>query len=386
MALLPADRQECCRIGASGLTVGRAAAVTRARCAGAITILTWLGGCTVHDRGCFLGSDPVELARLQHDDGSVETFVLEAGRGVDVSLKVVTEYDRERAFLGLRVQELAAPVGSRSAGAASGLLVTGTYPDSPAAAGGVAVGDVLLSVGGERTRCRGHLHAIEATLRLPDPVTLQVLHAGKLLDRVARPRALRERIIDSQSIELERSGSACAQSGAVFRGIPAVWSRRILGDDSRGVVVAAVDVGSPAWLAGVRAGDLVEAVDGGPVPALSSLARLIEQRGRRAEAIELRVRRGGAAAHDARIELSDYRGALRVWVPGVCRIEGGSFHDAWSAGPFGVLAGGASRHVAGVGRESLTQRSWYALLGMVRMESCAAGDRLRLFWFLEFGA
>src|SRR5262249_26472139 len=126
-------------------------------------------------------------------------------------------------------------------------------------------------------------------------------------------------------------------AGLVLRGIPQVWVERMFGDDRSCILLSGVDVGSPAWRAGFRGGDLIEAVDGGRVPPLAELARSIEQRGEAGGSIALRVRRGDDDRHEAAIELADYRATREVWVPLLFRVRDGYYQNRWSVGPFGLL-------------------------------------------------
>ena len=330
------------------------------------------------------GCEPLQLADRQLADGTTESYVLQIGHGAVASLKVETDGQRGRVFLGLRVagERVAhGPSGDKERG---GLLVDGTYPDSAASAAGVEAGDLVLSVAGQQVGSAQQLQAVEAALPSGTPVTVRLLHGGRVVERILDPVVVRERVVDVQWVELDGSKSPCKYSGIVLNGIPRVWSRRMFGDVGSGVVIVGVDVGSPAWLAGIRVGDYVQAVDGGSVPSLAGLCRLLDRRGRDGASVALRVQRGEAVPHEAHLQLADYRQVEQVWLPGLFDLEDACGHRAWSAGPLGLLAGGYSRDVAAPDRKSTSRGYWHGLLGLVQVDSRAQATQLRLFWFLEF--
>ncbi|MEC7584876.1 MAG: PDZ domain-containing protein [Planctomycetota bacterium] len=326
----------------------------------------------------------MQLAVRQLSDGTTESYVLRIEPGAVARLEVVSDGQRERAFLGFRLEAEGAGRSEVARPQPAGVRVMGTYPDSAAARAGVEAGDLLLSVGDASVCNERQLHAAEASLVAAVPVRVRLLHGGREVERTLEPEVLREQVADVQWVELEGSTGPCKYSGIVLRGIPEVWSRRLSGDVGNVVVVAGVDLGSPAWLAGIRAGDSVEAVDGGPVSSVEQVSRLLGHRGREEGVVDLRVRRGGGAPHEARLQLSDYGHVEQVWVPGLFDLEDACGHRAWSAGPFGLLAGGQSRPVAAPGRTAESRGLWHGLFGLVQVDSRGEATQLRLFWVFPF--
>jgi S1-C subfamily serine protease len=86
-----------------------------------------------------------------------------------------------RGYLGLATHPvpLAPDVRART-GEELALLVARVEPDSPAARAGIALGDALLSFGGESLQDPGELLALLAEERIGDTVSMKLLRAGEV--------------------------------------------------------------------------------------------------------------------------------------------------------------------------------------------------------------
>jgi len=370
------------------VTGRRAAAATGAHALRHLALMPALlaAACVMYDREYYVGHDRLDIARVVRADGASETYVLEVGRpDGDASLVVRTEYDRERAFLGLQVTELdRATAEPRGVDPYRGLLVTGTYPRSAAGDAGVTAGDVVLSVGGEAVVYREQLPKAEARLRPEQPVPVRVLRGREEKELTVVPKVLKERVVEPEPIELERTVGRRPYCGVVLRGIPHVWCQRMFGDDRNAVVISAVDVGSPAWVAGFRAGDLIERVDGAPVGDVEQLGEMIHTRGEIRGSVRLQVRRGLDDRFDATVALDDYTARCEVWLPLLFHVKDGAREDSWTVGPFGLLVGNRSTYVDDPpGRTAATRSEFDALLGLVHVESGPQRSSLRLLWIID---
>jgi hypothetical protein len=342
-------------------------------------------GCVYYEPEILSGPERRELATVVRPDGAVERYFVEPGRGGDASLQIVTETERERPYLGLRVVDLdVAEAERRGLRPFQGLLVTGTYPHSAAEAAGIAAGDVLLALDGQPTVYADQLPHAEAKLVPGKAVPARFLRGLAETEVSVQPAVLKERVVDPQDVALIEGRMHKAYAGLVLRGIPRAYAGRMFGDARNGVLISGVDVGSPAWLAGFRGGDLVESVDGGPVPALDELSDAMERRGEQNASIRLAVRRDAGDRHDASIALSDYRAARQVWVPLVADVEDGYREDLWSVGPFGLICGHKSRFVADASTRAPRTRSVFdAVFGLVHVDSGDYEHRLRLLWLID---
>jgi S1-C subfamily serine protease len=90
-----------------------------------------------------------------------------------------------RPYLGAAMQAVPVPEGLRShfsEGVDEALLVLHVEPNAPAAAAGIQVGDLLLSINGQTVhRVQGVQHQI-SSLKVGDPVTVVVLRGGVRMD------------------------------------------------------------------------------------------------------------------------------------------------------------------------------------------------------------
>ncbi|MFY9345084.1 MAG: PDZ domain-containing protein [Planctomycetota bacterium] len=342
-------------------------------------------GCRSYSNQYYVRSADYDLVRRELPGGRVETFRFE-GRGQG-TLRVTTEYDRERPFLGFQLAELGATeAAQRKLPPHSGLLLRGVYPQSAAAEAGARAGDVLVMLGGKPVVDQPAVFAIERRLGVDENVAATVVRDGERLDLTLVCKRIKERATDQELVPLEIPRLLHRPyAGVTVRGIPAVWCERIWGKPRNAVVIVDLEVGSPAWVAGLRGGDVIEMVDGAPVGTVSEVSALLADRGEAGQTLRLLVRRGDEPPHDAVVQLGDYSGERVVWVPLVFRIEDGTYEDVWTVGPFGLLLGNRNRWVvSGADRTLATRNVFSALLGIVQVTSAPAGSEVRLLWFLRF--
>lgn len=352
----------------------------------AFLTLPLAASCTFYDREFYVGSDRLEIARVQRDAGVTESYVLEVGQGAsEASLTVRTESDRERAFLGLKVAELdRASAEPRGVAPYKGLLVTGSYPRSAAVEAGVLPGDVLLAIGSDAVVYREQLPKVEATLRPEQPVTVKLLRGQEERELTLVPKALRDRVVDSEPIALESTVGRRPYAGVVLRGIPRTWCQRMFDSDRNAVVIAGVDIGSPAWVAGFRAGDVIERIDEQPVGTVDEVGKQIHERGAQGGQVTLAVRRGTQETFSAAIALDDYTATRQVWFPLLFRVEDGAREDEWTVGPLGLVMSNTNTYVSDPpGRATDTRNVFSALLGLVHVDTSPRHKRLRLLWIFS---
>ncbi|WP_240095547.1 trypsin-like peptidase domain-containing protein [Thermomonas flagellata] len=186
-----------------------------------------------------------------------------------------------RGTLGIDTQDVDARL-ARALGLAEarGAVVTRLYPDSPAAAAGLRVGDVIVAANGQPIDGAEALRNFQG-LQAPDArITLDVRRDGRALRLTT---GLREAPRQLEGVQLDPR-----LAGARFAELPETLRRQGLS----GVLVEAVARGSRAAANGLRAGDVVVAASSGGFGDLpgfrASLARAPEP-------LVLRVLRGEAA-------------------------------------------------------------------------------------------
>ncbi len=351
-------------------------------------LLALVPACTTYRYEYPVGDPSYELARRSLEGGGEEVFRLDTQvASGDAWLRVRTERERERPFLGAKIAEIdKAEAERRGVKPYSGLLVTGTDPDSPARTAGMTAGDVLLSLDGRAVVYDNQLPEVLATLQPGAVATAQVLRGQQALDLPLTIGSRKERIADDESVPLERPAlTGRPYAGFELRGIPALWGKRVFGAERSAIVITTVQVGSPAWLAGMRGGDLIEAVDGAEPPSFAAFCRLIADRGVAGETVRLRVGRGDGPKHEADVHLHDYSGTTEFNVPLLVNVEDGVAEDRWSL-LLGLLMGNRNRYVPDHTREVRTENNFSALLGLIQVKKSPSNSRVRLLWFITFNS
>ncbi|MFN3244451.1 MAG: PDZ domain-containing protein [Planctomycetota bacterium] len=347
-----------------------------------LLLLPFATSCATYSVQHFVGSDDYEVARVEAADGSVETYRLQNGR----SLQVTTEYERERPFLGFQVVELTKPrAEQRGVKPYSGLLIQGTYTKSSARQAGARNNDVLLAIDGSEIVYLDQLAEAEARLRDQQEVQVRLLRGDQEIDVTMRANLLHEQVSDSQQIALRTPPSSPRPyAGVRLRGVPSVWAERMLGEPRNAVIVAEVEVGSPAWLAGIRGGDLIETVDGAAVPEVDELSQRIAAKGEAGQTMTWGVRREVGRSYEAEIELADYSGTSGIHVPLLFGASNGVYEDKWNIG-WGLIMGNRNNYVADQQTRRVQTRNRFSmLLGLFKVDSRPDETRVRLLWFIHF--
>lgn len=329
-----------------------------------------------------VGSDGYEISRHESPDGAEEIFRLRSGKAI----RLTTSYERERPFLGFQAEELTKDrAARRGTKPYAGLLVTGSYPGSSAKLGGVLPNDVLVSIAGKEVVYIEQLAAVEATLSDQQEVPIRLLRGDDEIGLTLRANLLSETVQDVQDIRLEEPRpTPRPYAGVHLRGIPQVWAERMLGEGKNGVLAAEVEVGSPAWIAGVRGGDLIETMDGQPVPPVEEMSSRVAALGEAGSSTTWGVRREVGRTFAATIELEDYSGTASFVLPLVFNSSNTTYEDTWRLG-MGLIMGNRNRYISDqTTRAVKTENTFSALLGLIHISSNPEETRVRLLWLIHF--
>jgi serine protease Do len=198
---------------------------------------------------------------------------------IEVAMNVVEQLKDKgfvaRGWLGVYIQEVTQELAeSFEMDRPTGALVARVMDDSPAAKGGIRVGDVILEFDGKPVRTSAGLPplvgATEVGRRVPvrvnrdgREITLRVV-LGQLPEEEAMAEAGPQAAPDADQSAL---GLTVAEPGAELR--------EALGIASGGVVVREVGEG-PARDAGLVPGDVITMVDGQNIESVRQFTRLVE--------------------------------------------------------------------------------------------------------------
>ena len=166
-----------------------------------------------------------------------------------------------------------------------GVLVTKVEAESAAAFASLERGDLILAVDGRAIGSEEQFAELVAGSLLPgDEITLDI---SRVVAEFTRKEMAVPLLVGSRSIEeteadrvnLQLDGSLVARTGLGIATVPADLADEIYGIRQSTPLVAAVVTGSPAYFAGVRAGDRVLKVGGYPVDTVDELRRQIGKGG-----------------------------------------------------------------------------------------------------------
>lgn len=181
-----------------------------------------------------------------------------------------------RPWVGVQTQVLSAEV-AKALGMAGqkGLRITRVLPDSPAAAGGLLVGDVLVGLGDEtiesfRPQDAGDLDSLLNDFAVDQKVAAKVLRGGetRTVDLVLSASRMVPGEPDKASDDFfEIKVRAIVYSDRVDEPWP---------EGTEGAVVADCTSGGWAAMSGLRTGDLIQRIDETEVRAPADVARALE--------------------------------------------------------------------------------------------------------------
>ncbi|HSB76982.1 MAG TPA: DegQ family serine endoprotease [Terriglobales bacterium] len=251
------------------------------------------GGALINARGELIGINTAILSgRSGGNQGIGFAIPINLGRYV---MDQILKYGKvTRGWMGIVIQDVSAPVAKAyGVPANQGAIVSDVQPGSPAAKAGLQRGDVITELNGQPVKGSNDLKLKTGEMQPGTTVHLKVVRNGKTQDV---PLSLEEQPKSGQ--QQARAGQP--QQPGVMQGVevqnltPDILQQLDLPSDTKGVVVADVAQGSPAEMAGLRRGDVIEQVNRHPVDSVSQFEREIGMAGK--QDVVLLVNRGGTTA------------------------------------------------------------------------------------------
>jgi Do/DeqQ family serine protease len=232
------------------------------------------GGALVNLRGELVG---INSAILSGSGGNIGIgFAIPVNMAKGVMDQLIKYGQVKRGVLGVNIYDVTPDVAKEfGLNEASGALVAGVAQGSAAEHAGIKTGDIIISINGTSIKSASELRNTIGMQRVGDQVEIGLLRDGKPLKVAA--------------LVAEHSESEAVVAAAdVHRGLEGAD----LADapDAAGVLVRAVQEGSPAAQAGLRANDLIVAVGRTPVATLKAFRDVAKG----ASFLMLNVKRGSA--------------------------------------------------------------------------------------------
>ena len=208
------------------------------------------GGALVNLRGELIG---INTAIIGPAGGNVGIgFAVPANMSRTVMNQIVKYGEVRRGRLGIDMIDLSPEIAKR-VGVASldGVAIAAVQPGSPAEQAGLRDRDVITAMNGRAIRSAAELRARLALVAIGEELELRVV-------RGAETRTVRVKVAAVQQV-----------TGADGQAVPQLAGMRVVEIERgsplyqrvQGIIVASVEEGSRAWQAGLRAGDIIYAVN-----------------------------------------------------------------------------------------------------------------------------
>jgi len=239
------------------------------------------GGALVTTQGQLVG---INTAILGPSGASVGIGFAIPSNMASASMQQLAEHGEiRRGQLGVVIQdltpELAAAFGRQGNG---GAIIAKVVPGSAADQAGLAAGDIVVAVNGKPMRSGGALRNAIGLQQVGERMTLDIIRNG-------RPRTLHATVASPAQVPAEAGRMRDRLAGAVLGVLP---PGHPLTGRGPGVQVLDVEHGSPAWQTGLRAGDVIVAVNR---QAVSDVAGVQAALKRSPDSLSLDIRRGNTA-------------------------------------------------------------------------------------------
>lgn len=239
------------------------------------------GGPLVDLHGRLVG---INTAILAPGGGNVGIgFAIPVAMVRTVADQILEHGEVRRGLFGVVVQDLTPDLAKAlgagiTAGVGTGALVTDVDSGSAAEAAGLQPGDVIVAVNGRRTSGAAALRAHVGLLRVGTSLELELIRNGK-------PIVLTSAVADPYPGYIAGKHLAHALAGARLGNlVEDTDNGRLLA-----VGVGTVEKDSPAWLSGLRTGDILLGVNRERVRNLQELGSVL---GRSRTLVSLRLQRG----------------------------------------------------------------------------------------------
>jgi len=244
------------------------------------------GGALINLQGELVGINTAIVSRGGGNQGI--GFAVPSNMARDV-MNQLSEHGRViRGWLGVVIQPVTPALAeSLNIDQAMGAIVSDVAPDSPASEAGVERGDVIVEVDDQPIEDARALQLRIARSSPGEKVNLTMIRDGRS---------------DSISVELGEADSdkpvaagqfpSGGELGLTVQPLTDQIARQLGLKDVSGVVVTAVEPGSPAAEAGLRRGDVVEEVSRNPVTSVGQFKSALRKAG---DVVLLLVNRGGQA-------------------------------------------------------------------------------------------
>ncbi len=214
------------------------------------------------------GNSGGPLFNLKGEVVGINTAIVPQGQGIGFAIPVnvakplipqlVSKGEVTRGYLGVSIQPLTAELArAMKVEKKKGTLVGEVMPESPAAKAGIQAGDVIVSFNKKSIEGPRELSSVVANTPVGSEAPVVVLRDGREKTVTVRIAKLES----GQNPPQEKGNFSEGKWGLGLRDVNPGGQKESNAKGPQGVVVASVQPGSPADLAGVHAGDIILSVN-----------------------------------------------------------------------------------------------------------------------------
>lgn len=218
------------------------------------------GGALVDAEGRLIGINTAILSRSGGNQGIGFAIPVNLARNVMESL--IKDGRVVRGFIGVVIQDLTPALADQfDVKHASGALVSEVKSDGPADKAGVKVGDVVVDWNGHSIRDSRQLKLAVAQVKPGHKATMKVIRDGDAKTLTITPKELPGSEVASNS-HFNSGSDSDALNGVTVGNIDTMARSQLkIPSDVKGALVTAVDENSAAFEAGLREGDVIQAIN-----------------------------------------------------------------------------------------------------------------------------
>ncbi len=221
------------------------------------------GGALVNLRGELIG---INTAILSRSGGNIGIgFAIPVNMARDIMQQLLSHGEVRRGRLGAQAQDLSPQLARAFAiKYRRGAVITRVENNSAANRAGLRPGDIVLQINGHQVRNAGTLRNSIGLLRVGKEISMKVMRDNKILILKAQIEEPLQHQLEGRQVHPRLSGTILSdiQKGNWLYG-------RI-----KGVLLSSIKVGSPAFRAGLRKGDVITSLNRKPVHSIQQLERL----------------------------------------------------------------------------------------------------------------
>jgi serine protease Do len=243
------------------------------------------------------GNSGGPLINLKGEAIGICTAIVAGGQGIGFAIPInmaksmVPQLKEKgkfvRGWIGVSIQtitpEIAQGLGVKET---TGALVADVVPEGPAAAAGMARGDIIVSFDGKDIRNISDLSRMVAATQVGKTVAVKIMRSGKETELKLTVAEMAE-----EKAGVRKSGMETDLGIAVEEITPQLQNQFGI-KDRRGVVIVEVASGSPADMAGLQAGDVIKEMNRKAVGNLNDYEKAMA-RAQKGKPVLLLIKRGG---------------------------------------------------------------------------------------------